>query len=246
MDEKATEKEGKKSRMTSLAALLREHDEAVKQFSYILLFVIAIFAMTFLDINVNTFNFFMFLFVIVAVALIIFLIKRIIASFFEIKLTNKRWITGLIFSMVGTLFLSALGTPILVPILNTQEYARAKTLRGMKKGEVNLHEKWSISIFSSMAFLAFAMLFFGLFNAYKSQPFLDGGVFLTVYTFLNFFPYHKFDGAFLIYHNILIAAVFAILALLTMVLSYINFIAGLSVFILFVVFGFVSYRLKLW
>ncbi len=223
---------------------LREHESGITQFAFLLVFVAIIFAMTFLA--MNSFNVETYAFMILSVALVLFLVKRLIASFFEIRLTNKNWTAGLIFSVVATLFLSSFGIPVLAPILNTTEYHRANTLRGMKKGDVNLHEKWDIVMFSSIAVLAFSMLFFWLNTILNSQPVFDAGAFLATYTFLNLVPYQKFDGAFLAYHNTIISIVFLLLALLTVIASYISFWAGFGVFIAFAIFGFVSYRLKLW
>lgn len=227
-----------------LFTVIREYKADLEQFAVLLGFITALFAMVALF--SASFNPWLYALAIISLSLVVFVVKRLIAMLFEVRLKSKNWTTGIALSIVFTLFLSSTGTPVMIPILNTHEYSRAKTLRGLKKGEVNLHEKWDIAVFSSMAFLAFSMLFFWMNSAYSLLPFFAAGAFLVTYVFINFIPYHKFDGAHLAYHNAPISMIFLLLSLLTLVLSYVSFLAGLGSFIAFVIFGFVSYRLKLW
>jgi hypothetical protein len=230
--------------MVDLHSLLTENKQPLKEFGYLLLFVSVLFAMTF--IIITSFNLLAYAAAVVSITLIIFVIKRLVAYYFEVRLSSTFWLSGLIFSAVATLFVSALGAPVLVPFLNTTDYKRAKTLRGLKKGEVTVEEKWKISIFSAIIFLAFSMLFFWLNTRYNSQALFASGSFLVIYTFLNLLPYHRFDGAFMFYHNLIMSAIKLMLAFLTMVLVYISFFAGFWSFVVFTVFSLASYRLKLW
>jgi hypothetical protein len=97
-----------------------------------------------------------------------------------------------------------------------------------------------------MALLAFSALFFFTGYKYGLQPLFYGGSFLAIYTLINMLPYDKFDGAFLAYHNSIGQVLFMLLALLFVILSYISYQAMLGALSVFVIFGLVSYKLKLW
>lgn len=234
----------KASIIDNFGRLILDNRQVLKEFSYLLVFVAVLFGMTFTIII--TFNFWIYVAAVLSVSLVVFVMKRIVAFFYEVRLSSRFWLTGLIFSAVATLVVSALGTPVLIPILNTNEYSRAKTLRGLKRGEVTVEEKWKISMFSSIIFLAFSMALFWLNTLYHTQALFAGGSFLVTYVFLNLLPYPKFDGAFLFYHNIIMSALKLLLAFITMVVALINFTAGLTMFVIFAAFSLISYRLKLW
>ncbi len=238
-----TETKDHKTESSSTIAKSENRKEA-EQFVYLLIFVAVLFGLTLVDAYQP--NYTVYAICILAVALVIFFVKRLVASRYEVDLENKLWISGLIFSGVATLFISAFGVPFVAPILNTTDYVRSKTLRGLKRGEVTVKEKWHIAIFSSVLFLLIAMAFLYLSSKYSSQPLFVGGAFLVTYTFINLVPYHKFDGAFLAYHNAILSIVFLLLAFFTMVTVYINFTSGLFMTVVFILFSLVTYRLKLW
>ena len=238
-----TETKDHKTASSSAMAKTENRKEA-EQFVYLLIFVAVLFGLTFVDAYKPDYT--VYAICILAVTLVMFFVKRLVAKRYEIDLENKLWISGLIFSGVATLFISAFGVLFVAPILNTTDYVRSKTLRGFKRGEVTVKEKWHIAIFSSMLFLSIAMAFLYLGSEYSSQPLFIGGAFLVTYTFINLVPYHKFDGAFLAYHNTMLSLVFLLLAFFTMVAVYINFAAGLFMTGVFILFGFVTYRIKLW
>ena len=228
--------------LMALSVLFDKTD--LTQFLYLVVFVALLMIIAFFGSANQKID--LYILVIISLSAIVFAVKRLIARLFEIKLSNKVWISGLIFSAVATLIFSALSLPVVVPILNTQGYQRLKTLRGLKKGEVTIKEKWEVSVFSSMALLAFSALFFFAAYKYNLQPMFYGGSFLAIYTFINMLPYDKFDGAFLAYHNAVGQGLFTLLALLFVVLSYVSYQAMLGAFAVFVIFGLLSYRLKLW
>ena len=189
----------------------------------------------------------------IAVSAIMYGVKRAIAHTFSVKLSRDKWVGGLVFSAVATAVLSALlSVPLIVPILNTQAYNRAKTLRGLKKGEVNVHEKWEISMFSSMALLGFGFLFMFLGRQYSMPLLTEAGTFFPAYVFINFLPYHRLDGAVLSYHNTIMYGIMLLIALAILVLVLLSALMGayfdpaLAAFATFVVIGLVTFKLKLW
>ena len=238
--------EAKGPKSTSKVAVInRENRGQAEQFVFLLVFVAVLFVLASIFYAYRP-DYTLYAVSILAVTLVTFFVKRLVAKRYDVDLDNKIWLSGLIFSAVATLFISAFGVPFVVPILNTQNYTRSKTLAGLKKGEVTVNEKWHIATFSSMAFLAIAVVFFYLGSRYSLQPLFVGGAFLATYTFVNLIPYHKFDGAFLAYHNTIVSVVFLVLAFVMVILSYISFAAGLSMAVLFILFGLISYKLKLW
>ncbi len=231
---------------TSKVAMIKKEDRGqAEQFIFLLVFVAVLFVLASIFYAYRP-DYTLYAVSILAVTSTMFFVKRLVAERYDVDLDSKIWLSGLIFSAVATLFISAFGVPFVVPILNTQEYTRAKTLGGLKKGEVTVKEKWHITMFSSMSFLAIAMAFLYLGSSYSSQPLLIGGAFLVTYTFINLIPYHKFDGVFLAYHNSILSIIFLILAFATLVAVYASFVAGLSMAVVFILFSLVSYRLKLW
>lgn len=245
MQDSAQNSHKKNSALDELRYIIGDHKLELKQFLVFLLVVAVIFAMSF-PIIIN-FNLILYIEVILSVALVVFVMKRVIAYFCEVKLLDKIWLSGLIISAIATLFLSTLaGVPLLVPVLRTSDYERQKTLAGLKMGDVNVHEKWKISMFSSMAFFTFGILFLFLNNIYNLQPLFGAGSFLLIYTFLNLLPYERFDGAFLAYHNTILYFVVVLMALLTVILALLSYFAGIIMLIVFVGFGLVTQRLKLW
>jgi hypothetical protein len=180
------------------------------------------------------------------ISFLIFLTKNFIASFSQVKVTGTFWITGFIFSIIATLVASSFGIPILIPVISYNKYSRLNTLKGMKKGAVNMHEKWEITFLSSSLLLFASFIFITLWHISNEKVFLMSGIVLAMFVLIDFLPERRFNGANLIYHNSIIYTITFIFLLVTGVFSVISYLAFLITFIMFMAFIFVTYITKLW
>ncbi|MCL5101159.1 MAG: hypothetical protein M1348_00920, partial [Candidatus Parvarchaeota archaeon] len=76
--------------MADLHSLLTENKQPLKEFGYLLLFVSVMFAMTF--IIITSFNLLAYAAAVVSITLIIFVIKRLVAYYFEVRLSSTFWL----------------------------------------------------------------------------------------------------------------------------------------------------------
>ena len=183
----------------------------------------------------------------VASAAVIFIVRSLVSGIFDIKLSYKPWLPGLVFSAIATLLISVIaGIPVPVPVMNASEYKRAVTLRGMKKGEIHNKDKWDASMFSFLAILAFAQLFLAFGSASRNAPLFYSGILLIMYVIVDMLPTRMFNGAFMIYHNYIFYFISAGFIMLFLIMAYLDRAAGLFVFIVFLIVSLISYRVKLW
>ena len=184
--------------------------------------------------------------IILASAAAITWVKSLLGRFMEIRATTEPWVSGFIVSAVATLLLSLLGLPILVPVMSSAEHKRATTLRGLKKGEVNIHESWSFSIFSSLIIVLIGLLLISLWTRYHNPGFMAAGSFSVLYVLVNLLPHSRFDGAFLAYHNLPVYSIVFGFTLVIAITAIFYFVAAFAVFLVFAAFSFISLRMKLW
>jgi hypothetical protein len=213
-------------------------------FVYILIDIIALFVVNFYYLQIS--QLFLYALLILLISFLIFLTKNFIAGFFHAKVSGTVWITGFIFSVIATLVASSFGVPVLIPVISYNNYSRLNTLKGMKKGAVNMHEKWEITFLSSSLLLFAAFIFITLWHSLNEIVFLMSGIALAMFVLIDFLPERRFNGANLIYHNSIIYAITLIFLLTIGVFSVINYMSFLITFIGFIVFIFITYITKLW
>ena len=213
-------------------------------FVYILIDITALFVVNFYYLKIS--GIFLYALLIILISFLIFLTKNFIASFSQVKVTGTFWITGFIFSIIATLVASSFGIPILIPVISYNKYSRLNTLKGMKKGAVNMHEKWEITFLSSSLLLFASFIFITLWHISNEKVFLMSGIVLAMFVLIDFLPERRFNGANLIYHNSIIYTITFIFLLVTGIFSVISYIAFLITFIIFMAFIFVTYITKLW
>ncbi|MCL4396729.1 hypothetical protein M1494_00045 [Candidatus Parvarchaeota archaeon] len=213
-------------------------------FAYIIIDITALFVVNFYYLEIS--QLLLYALLIILVSFLIFLTKNFIAGFFHVKVSGTFWITGFIFSVIATVVASSFGIPILIPVISYNNYSRPSTLKGMKKGAVNVHEKWEITFLSSSLLLFAAFILITLWHVLNEKGFLMSGIALAMFVLIDFLPERRFNGANLIYHNSIIYAITFIFLLIIGILSVINYIAFLITFIVFILFIFVTYLTKLW
>ena len=213
-------------------------------FLYVVLNVALVFALNFYYLHID--NILLYAIVILASSFLIFIVKNIVGEFFHARINGKFWISGLIFSAVATLVASSFGIPIPIPVISYNNYERKNTIKGLKKGAVNMHEKWEITFLSSIILLFSALVFISLFNVLKNNAFLLSGVAIAMFVFIDFLPERRFNGANLIYHNTIIYSLTFIFLLIIGTLSIVNYSISFVVFIAFIIFIITTYALKLW
>ena len=228
---------------TDVPVWVRQNSKDIKAFLIIVLFVSVLLGLNFEHISAGQTT--IFVFVALAISLLVFWVKRLIGSFFEVRVIEDFWLSGMVISAVLT-FVGAYFVPLLIPIMKTQRYKRRETLKGLHRGEVKVEEKWNVSVFSSMAFLGLGALFLFGGDYYRYTPLLMGSSFFFFYNFINFLPINTFDGTFMSYHNIQIYSVLLALSFMILVFSFISLIGAIISSLLFVAFGLVTLRLKLW
>ena len=213
-------------------------------FAYIMIDIIALFAVNFYYLEIS--QLFLYALLILLISFLIFLTKNFIAGFFHVKVSGTFWIAGFIFSVIATLVASSFGIPVLIPVISYNNYSRMNTLRGMKKGAVNMHEKWEITFLSSSLLLFAAFILITLWHRLDEIGFLMSGIALAMFVLIDFLPERRFNGANLIYHNSIIYIVTFIFLLIMGAFSVVNYIAFLITFIAFIAFIFITYITKLW
>ena len=228
---------------TDVPAWARQNSKEIKAFLLIVLFVSILFGLNFEYLNTGQMA--GFIFIVLAVSLSVFWVKRLIGSFFEVKVVEEFWLSGMIISAVLT-FVASYFAPLMIPVMKSQHYKRKETLRGIHRGEVKVEERWNVSVFSAMALLGLGVIFLSGADYYKSVPLAIGASFFFFYNFIDFLPMNTFDGTFMLYHNVQIYAILFILSFLLLVFSFFSYTGALISFLLFVAFGFVTFRLKLW
>jgi hypothetical protein len=183
----------------------------------------------------------------VASAVVIFVVRSLVSGIFDIKLSYKPWLPGLVFSVIATLIISVIaGIPVPIPLMNASEYKRAVTLRGMKKGEIRNKDKWETSMFSFLAILAFAQLFLAFSSVSKNAPLFYSGILLIMYVIVDMIPTKMFNGAFMVYYNYIFYFISAGFIILLLILAYLDRVAGLFMFFVFLIASLISYKVKLW
>jgi len=213
-------------------------------FSYILIDIIILFAVNFYYLHLS--QIFLYMLLIVLSSFLILFTKNFIAGLFHINVNGEFWLTGMIFSVIATLVASSFGIPIPIPVISYNKYSRLNTIKGIKKGEVKVHEKWKITFLSSLILLFIAFVFISLWRSLNENAFLISGIALAMFVFVDFLPERRFNGANLIYHNSIIYSITFLFLLVIGILSITNYIAAFTVFIAFMVFIFVTYITKLW
>jgi hypothetical protein len=213
-------------------------------FLYILIDLIIVFVLNFFYLHLS--EIVLYGVMIIISSFIILITKSIVANFFHVKVNGKFWTSGLIFSGIATLVASSFGMPIPIPIISYNNYERKGTIKGLKKGEVKVHEKWEITFLSSMVLLLIAFIFIGIYNLLKYNAFFIAGVAIAVFVFVDFLPDKRFNGLNLIYQNSIIYAITFLFLLIMGIFSVVNYTADISTFIAFIIFITVTYVLKLW
>ncbi len=221
-----------------------KHKKDLKFIAYIIVAISVLFAVNSEYLSVAFIP--LYIGVILAVSLIIFFSKFMISRIYNIRLYGDIWVAGLVFSFVVSLVLSSFGMPVLIPILSLNRYGRLSTIKGIKKGEVNIHEKWKIVIFSAMAILAFSMLFLFAWKWSGNVAFFAGGIALAMFVLVDFLPLPRFEGSMLIYHNQLVYSITLAFLVIIGVLSLVSLVSALTAFIVFVAMNFAFYFAKLW
>ncbi len=239
----------KKDFVGKLMSFLYKNKVKFRDFGYLLGVVVLLFGIEYFFFPTN--QLFYYAISAIAVAASIFGLRTVIARAFHISLKEKIWPEGVIFSVVVTLLLTAVtGLPLPVLVSESPSFSRAMTLAGLQKDEIKVHERWSVSLFSSMAMLAVSMLFLFAFTKYDFQFLLQSAFILIAFNFVSFLPYYKFEGALLAYHNILLYGILLLILFLTVVLAPITlygaFYATLGVFIGFCVVSIATRQLHLW
>lgn len=239
----------KKSSIELIMMFLSENKQQLADFGYLLGVVALLFGLEYFFFPTNQLFYYSISALVVAGS--IFGLRKIIARAFHIRLNEKIWPSGIIFSAVVTLLLTAVtGVPLPVLVAESSGYSRAMTLAGLQKDEIKVHERWSVSLFSSMAILAVAMLFLFAFTRYGFQFLLQSAFILIAFNFVSFLPYYKFEGALLAYHNILLYGILLLILLVMVILAplvlYGAFYATLGVFIGFCAISMMTQRLHLW
>lgn len=213
-------------------------------FAYIIADIAALFLVNFYYLTLSAVVLYALL--IILVSLLILLTKNFVGSFFHIKVSGEFWITGFVFSVIATLVASSFGVPIPIPVISYNKYSRMHTLKGMKKGEVKIHEKWEVTFLSSALLLFAAFIFISLWNKLNQNGFLISGVALAMFVVVDFLPEKRFNGTNLIYHNSIIYFITLLFLLIIGILSVVNYISFLVSFIAFIFFIFITYITKLW
>ena len=213
-------------------------------FLYVVIDIIIVFALNFYYLHVN--QIFLYAVLILLSSLLIFLTKNWVASLFHIKVSGKFWLSGWIFSAISTLVASSFGIPIPIPVISYNNYERVNTIKGIKKGEVKLHEKWEITFISSLMLLFVSFIFISLWTRFNENAFLISGIALAIFVLLDFLPEKQFNGTNLIYHNVILYSITLLFLLVIGILSIINYSIAFLLFITFVIFIIVTYLLKLW
>ncbi|MGC8533553.1 MAG: hypothetical protein ACP5MV_02925 [Candidatus Parvarchaeum sp.] len=216
----------------------------IRFFAYILIDITALFIVNFYYLNSS--QLFSYALLILLVSFLIFLTKNLIAGLFHVKVSGNFWIAGFIFSIIATLVASSFGIPILMPVISYNNYSRMNTIKGMKKGAVNVHEKWEITFLSSSILLFAAFTLITLWHSLNEKGFLMSGVALAMFVLIDFLPERRFNGANLIYHNSVVYAITFLFLLIIGILSVINYLAFVITFIVFILFIFITYITKLW
>jgi hypothetical protein len=215
-----------------------------KFLAYIIVDITALFVVNFYYLEIS--QLFLYALLILLVSFLIFLTKNFIAGFFHVKVSGTYWITGFIFSVIATVVASSFGIPIPIPVISYNIYSRLNTLKGMKKGAVNVHEKWEITFLSSSLLLFAAFILITLWHVLNEKGFLMSGIALAMFVLIDFLPERRFNGANLIYHNSVIYSITLISLLILGVLSVITYVGFLIMFIAFILFIFITYLTKLW
>ncbi len=213
-------------------------------FLYILIDLIIIFSVNFY--YLHTGEVILYALLIVVSSFIIFFTKDYIGRILNIEVSGEFWIAGLIFSAIATLIASSFGVPIPIPIISYNKYKRKTTLKGIKKGEVKVHEKWEITFLSSATLLFVAFIFISLWHYFNQNAFLISGVTLALFVLIDFLPERRFNGVNLIYHNSIIYSITFMFILLIGIFSIINYIISFILFIIAIIFVLVTYLTKLW
>jgi hypothetical protein len=213
-------------------------------FAYILTDIAALFLINFYYLELS--NIVVYALFIILISFLIFLTKNFIASFFHIKVSGEFWITGLIFSVIATLVASSFGVPIPIPVISYNNYSRMHTLKGIKKGEVKIHEKWEITFLSSSLLLFAAFVLISLWHVLNENGFLISGIALAMFVVVDFLPERRFNGANLVYHNSIIYFITLLFLLVIGILSIVNYVSFLVSFLAFIAFIFITYLTRLW
>ncbi len=172
--------------------------------------------------------------------------KKLVALLFNVHVSGNIWIAGIIFSVVATLIASSFGMPIIIPLFNFNKYSRRKTLTGLKRGEINAHEKWKVAVFSTLALSFIAMLTLLAWGRYGGITFFAAGIAIAMFVLVDFLPFEKFDGTTLIYHNNLVYYITFMLLILFTATGLISYSWVLPVFIALLVFNIATYIMNLW
>ncbi|MCL4399087.1 hypothetical protein M1293_01050 [Candidatus Parvarchaeota archaeon] len=218
--------------------------EDIRTFLYILLLMSILFAVDFYYFALTSILTYAIIIVLSAGA--ITWARSFLGKMMDIKATVSPWISGFVISAVVTVLFSIAGMPILVPVISSSEHRRALTLKGMKKGEVNIHESWSFSMFSSMVIVLFGLLFVSLWVKFHNPGFMAAGSFLLFYVLISFLPQNRFDGAFLAYHNLPMYIIIFVFLLIITFTAIFYFLAAFIAFLVFASFSFISLKMKLW
>ena len=213
-------------------------------FLYIIIDITALFAVNFYYLQIS--QVFLYALLVLLISFLIFLTKNFIAGFFHAKVSGKPWIAGFIFSVIATLVASSFGIPILIPVISYNNYSRMNTLKGIKKGAINMHEKWEITFLSSSILLFAAFILITLWHRLDEIVFLMSGIALAMFVLIDFLPERRFNGANLIYHNSIIYMITLLFLLIIGAFSIINYMAFLITFIVFIAFIFITYITRLW
>ncbi len=211
---------------------------------YVLIDILLVFALNFYYLHLT--SILLYAIMIVVVSFLILTIKNLVSSMFHVKIAGKSWISGLIFSAISTLVASSAGIPIPIPVISYNKYERESTIRGIKKGAVNIHEIWEITFFSSLILLFIAFIFISLYNYFKDNAFLISGIAIAMFVLVDFLPEKHFNGTNLVYHNVIIYSITFIFLILIGIFSIVNYTISFAFFITFIAFTGVTYILKLW
>ncbi len=230
--------------LTYIKTMASKHKKDLRYLVYIGAVIALLFAVNFTYLKIASIP--LYVGVVIAVSLIIFFVKFFVARFYSVRISGEVWVTGLIFSFVVSLVLSSIGVPVLIPVISMKDYRRLSTIKGLKKGEVNIHEKWKIIIFSAMIILSFAMLFMYAWKWTHNIGFFAGGIALAMFVFVDFLPIPRFEGSMLVYHNQPVYIITLLLLVLIGALSLVYLSAALYVFVAFIIMNLLFYRLKLW
>lgn len=212
--------------------------------AYIFIDMAVLFAVNFYYLDVS--GILLYAILIVLSSSLIFFTKNIVAGFFNVRMTGKFWVSGLIFSAIATLAASSFGLPIPIPVINYNKYGRITTLKGIKKGEIKMHEKWEITFLSSSLILFAAFVFISMWHFLGQEAFLMTGIALAMFVLVDFLPEKKFNGANLIYHNSIMYLITFLFLLVIGILSIADYSASFAVFVAFMAFILVTYIIKLW